>query len=55
MRLGPGPPSIGEMAGLTIPIKPRRGQVFITEASPVFVHKGVINARYIVAKHIRSS
>ena len=44
-------PSIGEMAGLTIPIKPRRGQVFITEASPVFVHKGVINARYIVAKH----
>lgn len=44
-------PMIGEMAGLTIPIRPRRGQVFITEAVPRFVHKGVINARYIVAKH----
>lgn len=44
-------PYIGEMAGLTIPIKPRRGQVYITEAVPQFVHKGVINARYIVAKH----
>ena len=44
-------PFIGQMAGLEIPIKPRRGQVYITEAVPQFVHKGVINARYIVAKH----
>lgn len=43
--------TIGEMAGLSVPIKPRRGQVYITEAVPTFVHKGCINARYIVAKH----
>lgn len=42
---------IGRMAGLELPIKPRRGQIFISEAVPEFVHKGIINARYIVAKH----
>ena len=44
-------PVVGAMAGLNIPIKPRRGQVFITETMPPFVHKCVLNARYIVAKH----
>jgi len=44
-------PVVGAMAGLSIPIKPRRGQVFITETMPPFVHKCVLNARYIVAKH----
>lgn len=43
-------PDIGKMAGVDIPIKPRRGQILITEAVPRFVHKGVINARYVVAK-----
>lgn len=42
---------IGQMAGLEIPIRPRRGQAFITEAVPKFIHRSVINARYIVAKH----
>lgn len=42
---------IGKMAGIALPIKPRRGQIFISEAVPEFVHKGIINARYIVAKH----
>lgn len=44
-------PVVGAMAGLNIPIKPRRGQVFITETMPPFVQKCVLNARYIVAKH----
>ncbi len=44
-------PEIGAMAGLKIPITPRRGQAFITEAVPEFIHRSVINARYIVAKH----
>lgn len=44
-------PILGEMAGLRIPIRPRRGQIFITEAAPEFVKKGTLNARYIVAKH----
>lgn len=44
-------PEIGRMAGLEVPIRPRRGQAFITEAVPKFIHRSVINARYIVAKH----
>ncbi|MEG1072843.1 MAG: FAD-binding oxidoreductase [Oscillospiraceae bacterium] len=44
-------PQIGEMVGLNLPIKPRRGQIFITEAVAPFVDKCVLNARYIVAKH----
>lgn len=42
---------IAEMVGLKIPIKPRRGQAFITEAVPKYIYRSVINARYIVAKH----
>jgi len=44
-------PEIGRMAGLEIPIKPRKGQVFITEPVPLFMHHNLLNARYIVAKH----
>ena len=44
-------PIVGQMVGLNIPIKPRRGQTVITEAAPPFVHKLVNNARYIVGKH----
>lgn len=44
-------PVIGRMAGLELPIKPRRGQVYITEAVAPFVRHCVLNARYIVAKH----
>lgn len=42
---------IAAMAGVEVPIKPRRGQIFISDEFPKFVHKGMINARYIVAKH----
>ncbi len=44
-------PQIASKIGLNIPIKPRRGQVYITEAVPRYIEKGVLNARYIVAKH----
>lgn len=44
-------PLIGEMAGLKIPIKPRRGQIIITEPVPPFVAKGALSAQYIVAKY----
>lgn len=44
-------PEIGRMAGLEIPIRPRRGQVYITEAVPLFMRCNLLNARYIVAKH----
>lgn len=44
-------PALGEMVGLKLPIKPRRGQVYITEEVSPFVQHCVLNARYIVAKH----
>ncbi len=44
-------PVIGKMAGLNIPIKPRRGQTVITEPAPPFVSRLVNNVRYIVGKH----
>ncbi|MDK2822780.1 MAG: hypothetical protein PWQ67_1040 [Clostridia bacterium] len=44
-------PSIGRMIGLKIPIKPRRGQIVITEPVPPFVMGDVLSARYIVAKY----
>jgi len=45
-------PFIGRMAGLDIPIKPRRGQILVTETVPKdFVRTEIWSARYIVAKH----
>lgn len=44
-------PSIGRMAGLDIPIKPRRGQIIVTEAVPPLIRGALWSARYIVAKH----
>ena len=44
-------PSIGQMAGIDIPIKPRRGQLLVTESIPGFLQGEMWSARYIVAKH----
>lgn len=44
-------PAIGRMAGLEIPIKPRRGQIIVTEAMPPLINGELWSARYIVAKH----
>ena len=43
--------SIGHMAGLEIPIKPRRGQIIVTESVPPLIRGSLWSARYIVAKH----
>lgn len=43
-------PFIGKMAGLDIPIAPRRGQIVVTEPMPKFTHTIVNCARYIAAK-----
>ena len=48
---GAGAPLIGNMIGLDIPIKPRRGQIIVTEAVPPIVTGTVWSARYIVAKY----
>lgn len=44
-------PFIGKFAGLDIPIKPRRGQIIVTEAMPPYIFGELWSARYIVAKH----
>ena len=42
--------SIGQMVDVTIPIKPRRGQVLVTESVPPVVTSGILSAQYIAAK-----
>jgi sarcosine oxidase subunit beta len=44
-------PEIGAMVGLTIPIKPRRGQIIVTEACPPMVRHCLLSAKYIAAKY----
>jgi sarcosine oxidase subunit beta len=39
------------MVGLTIPIKPRRGQIIVTEACPPMVRHCLVSAKYIAAKY----
>ncbi|MCP4177679.1 MAG: FAD-binding oxidoreductase [bacterium] len=48
---GPWAPNIGKMIGLEIPIKPRRGQIVITEPVPPFINGDINSASYIVAKY----
>lgn len=44
-------PFIGRMAGLELPIVPRRGQIVITEAVPPYITGDILSAQYIVAKY----
>ena len=48
---GAASPRIGAMADLDVPIRPRRGQAYITEAVSPFIRCNLLNARYVVAKH----
>ena len=43
-------PQIGRMAGVEIPIRPRRGQLLVSERMPRLIHGDVLCARYLVAK-----
>lgn len=44
-------PLIGDTIGLKIPIKPRRGQIIITEPVPNYIIGDILSAQYIVAKY----
>ena len=44
-------PYLGEMAGIRIPVKPRRGHLMVTEAVEHSLHKILLCARYIAIKH----
>jgi len=43
-------PEIGKLVHLDIPIKPRRGQLLVTEPMPPVLNRGVLSAKYIAAK-----
>ncbi len=51
LACGAWTPGIGRTAGLNIPIRPRKGQAFISEAVAPFIRCNLLNARYVVAKH----
>ncbi|HCP15125.1 MAG TPA: hypothetical protein DIT32_05050, partial [Peptococcaceae bacterium] len=44
-------PLLGSQLGIKLPIKPRRGQIVITEPVAPFVIGDVLSAQYIVAKY----
>lgn len=44
-------PDIGHLAGLSVPIKPRRGQIVVTEACRPMIRHCMISAKYISAKY----
>ena len=44
-------PAIGEMLGLNIPIKPRRGHTLVSEAVAPMFNKMMLDSRYIAIKH----
>ena len=44
-------PEIGKMVNLNIPIKPRRGQLLVTEILPQIVYSQVTDAKYIALKY----
>lgn len=44
-------PQIGEMVGLEIPIKPKRGQLVVTEPVPEFIPRVALSTKYLAAKH----
>jgi sarcosine oxidase subunit beta len=41
---------VGRMVNLTIPIKPRRGQILVTEAVAPMLKRCILSAKYIAAK-----
>ena len=44
-------PEIGRMLGVEIPIKPRRGQLVVTEACAPLLRRGLLSAKYLAAKY----
>jgi sarcosine oxidase subunit beta len=47
-------PELARMAGLDLPIVPRRGQIYVTEPAPPFVKGMVLAARYLMSKKMPS-
>ena len=43
-------PMLAKLAGLEIPIEPRKGELFVTEAGPPVMHGVLISAGYLMSK-----
>lgn len=52
---GPFAAKIGKMAGVDIPIKPRRGVILISEKVKPIVRGSMLCSQYIAAKHLNQS
>ncbi|WP_400163610.1 NAD(P)/FAD-dependent oxidoreductase [Brevibacillus sp. TJ4] len=48
---GPFAAAVAAMAGLRIPVKPRRGMILISEKTAPLIRGSMLCARYILAKH----
>jgi glycine/D-amino acid oxidase-like deaminating enzyme len=42
---------IGKMIDVEVPIRPRRGQILVTEAVPPLLTRGVLSAKYLATKY----
>jgi sarcosine oxidase subunit beta len=51
LAAGAWSPFLGEKLGLALPIKPRRGQIVITEPVAPYVRGNILSGQYIVAKY----
>jgi glycine/D-amino acid oxidase-like deaminating enzyme len=49
---GPFAPSIAKMAGISLPIQPRRGVILISEKIKPIVHGNILCSQYLAAKHL---
>jgi sarcosine oxidase subunit beta len=47
-------PELAQMAGLDLPIVPRRGQIFVTEPAPALFKGLVLAAQYLMSKSVPS-
>jgi len=52
---GPWAPAIAQMAGLDLPIVPRRGQILVTEPAPPLWNGLILSADYLLSKKMPSS
>lgn len=51
LAAGAWTPALGQMAGINIPIVPRKGQILVSEPLPPMIRGNVLSGSYIASKH----